>query len=132
MATTNGGAPSGPEREPTLTEILRRAEAAPEPPKPPPDLLAETSRLTGDSIRAAVNHVTAHILALVVDAEEQVAKLRIEAEDFAESLTDIGNAHAARIEEALGHLASTVDAIRRERDRVAAISQPRPAATAST
>lgn len=88
--------------------------------------LQETARLTGDSIRAAVQHVATNIMALVTDAEKEVSKLRLDAEDFCASLTDIGEAHAARIEEALGDLHHTMTLIREERQRVSMLTAAAP------
>jgi Tfp pilus tip-associated adhesin PilY1 len=95
----------------------------PESSEPQEMRLEVLEKLTGDSIRMAVQHVTAHIRALVEEAKQEVAQLDSDAEGFISSLENIGNAHATRMEKALEHLRTIKDTVLRERDRVSLISQ---------
>jgi hypothetical protein len=61
------------------------------------------------------------VIELVDQADAVVRQLRDDANAFVQSLDEIGNAHAARVERALTHLRGLVETIGAERQRMAVL-----------
>jgi hypothetical protein len=128
----NGNGNSKTEQLPAATNI--------EPPKvadyaPPghPDRATQIAKLTAEGIRSTCADTGKTIMHLVTDIEEQVAKIRQEAETFTHDLNRIGNNHADRIENVLGGLRDIMKAMLTERERVTTMMDvvtavPNPAA----
>ncbi len=80
------------------------------------------AELTGTSIRRTCADAGRAVIELVDQADAVMAQLRNDANGFVQSLDEIGNAHAARIERALTHLRGLVETIGTERRRILALA----------
>src|SRR5262245_16548833 len=121
---------SGEERELVDMEELTRAVRADETAltrsdfAPPNNLqrIQRVAELTGASIRLTCADAGRALVELVDQADVVVAQLRHDANAFVQSLDEIGNAHAARIEKALTHLRGLIETIGAERRRIVALA----------
>jgi hypothetical protein len=109
-----------------LTRAVTTTETAPTAadfaPPSNPQRIQRVAELTGASIRRTCADAGRVVIELVDQAEAVVTQLRGDADAFVQSLDDIGNAHAARIERALIHLRGLVETIGVERRRIAALA----------
>jgi len=121
---------SGEEREIVDMEELTRAVRVDETaltrsdfaPPNNPQRIQRVAELTGASIRRTCADAGRALVELVDQADVVVAQLRHDANAFVQSLDEIGNAHAARIEKALTHLRGLVETIGAERRRIVALA----------
>jgi hypothetical protein len=119
---------TGEGREIVNLEELTRAVTASEPaaedfaPLSNPRRIQRLAELTGTSIRRTCADAGRAVIELVDQADAVVAQLRDDANGFVQSLDEIGNAHAARIERALTHLRGLVETIGNERRRIVALA----------
>jgi len=121
---------SGERREIVNMEELTRAVTASESepttadfaPPGNPQRIQRLAELTGASIRRTCADAGRAVVELVDQADAVVAQLRDDANGFVQSLDEIGNAHAARIERALTHLRGLVETISAERRRIVALA----------
>jgi ABC-type transporter Mla subunit MlaD len=121
---------SGEGREIVNMEELTRAVTASETelttadfaPPSNPQRIQRLAELTGASIRRTCADAGRAVVELVDQADAVVAQLRDDANGFVQSLDEIGNAHAARIERALTHLRGLVETISAERRRIVALA----------
>jgi hypothetical protein len=121
---------SGEGREIVNMEELTRAVTASETepttadfaPPGNPRRIQRLAELTGASIRRTCADAGRAVIELVDQADAVVAQLRNDANGFVQSLDEIGNAHAARIERALTHLRGLVETIGTERRRIVALA----------
>lgn len=124
---------SGEGREIVNMEELTRAVtvSASEPttadfaPRGSPQRIQRLAELTGASIRRTCTDAGCAVIELVDQADAVVAQLRDDANGFVQSLDEIGNAHAARIERALTYLRGLVETISAERRRIVALADTR-------
>ncbi len=108
---------------PVTAEILRNVEVAATTQSPTDaDLAQRTADLVGETIRRACKATSKSIRDLVAQAEEQVAAMKKDAETFIQSLEEIGDAHASRIESALNGLKSISAAIAEQRAGASALA----------
>jgi hypothetical protein len=87
-----------------------------------PQRIQRLAELTGASIRRTCTEAGRAVIELVDQVDAVVAQLRDDANGFVQSLGEIGNAHAARIERALTHLRGLVETIGAERRRIVALA----------
>lgn len=121
---------SGEVREIVNMEELTRAVTASETepttsdfaPPGSPQRIQRLAELTGASIRRTCADAGRAVIELVDQADAVVTKLREDANGFVQSLDEIGNAHAARIERALTYLRDLVETIGTERRRIVGLT----------
>jgi hypothetical protein len=102
------------ESEPTVTDFA---------PPNSPHRIQRVAELTGASIRRTCADAGRAVIELIDQADAMVRRLREGANAFVQSLDEIGNAHAARIERALTHLRGLVETIGAERRRMIALAE---------
>ncbi len=78
----------------------------------------QATKLTAQTIRNACDAAGETVLALVTEAEQNLACVRVDAEKFVATFKDIGGQYADRIEVALSTVTDTMIAIKKQHDLV--------------
>lgn len=111
--------PEFPPRRPQPMAATAKAGYAP---PTAPERIEQIAKASGDAIRASCDTTGKSIMALVVEAEQQVNAARQDAEAFIKQLERIGNAHGERMSMIINGIGSITQTIATERKKIAEIA----------